>query len=281
MGVRTMATLKDIDLKRKSITNISKITSSMKMVSAAKFARAEKALKEAIAMGPASSGLLERIELDEETGAKKKLIITATSDRGLCGGIHSGVARSVRAVIADLPEGTEYKIATIGDKTRGILDRFYGDKFILAATEIGRSPTTFAESAFIAQEIINSGYEPTECTIIHNQFKNAAVYNCVKRDVLTFAQTVGSAEASLSAYDDIGEDTLRSFTEFNLATNIHYALLQNASSEQSARMTAMENATKNAGEMLEKLNIQFNRTRQAVITTELIEIISGASAMAD
>jgi len=278
-----MATLQEIDIKRKSIRNIAKITSSMKMVSAAKFARAEKALRSAKPLGPSGSALLDRIELGETSAADSKtLLVTTTSDRGLCGAIHSGICRKIRANIAEMPADTDYQIVTVGDKTRGILQRAYGDKFIMAATEVGRLPTQFGESAFIATEIIKTGYEFNNCHIYHNEFKNAAVYRSTIRPVVSFAQCVGgSAEDALTVYDDIGENTIQSFTEFNLAANIHYCLLQNAASEQSSRMGAMENATKNANEMIDKLDIKFNRTRQAVITTELIEIISGASAMAD
>lgn len=277
-----MATLQEIDIKRKSIRNIAKITSSMKMVSAAKFARAEKALRSAKPLGPSGSALLDRIELGETSAAESKtLLVTTTSDRGLCGAIHSGICRKIRADIAEMPADSDFQIATVGDKTRGILNKAYGHKFIMSATEVGRLPTQFGESAFIAQEIINTGYEFNKCHIYHNEFKNAAVYKSVVRPVISFGQCTGNAEEALSVYDDIGENTIQSFAEFNLAANIHYSLLQNAASEQSSRMGAMENATKNANEMIDKLDIKFNRTRQAVITTELIEIISGASAMAD
>jgi F-type H+-transporting ATPase subunit gamma len=273
-----MATLKDIDLKRKSIRNIAKITSSMKMVSAAKFARAEKALKAARCLGPASNAILVKNEISTtETPEENTLYITATSDRGLCGGIHSGIGRYLRPKFAE--EQGEYKIATIGDKTRGLFQRNYGDQFLTGASEVGRLPVQFGESAFIAGEIINSGYDYTNLSITYNHFKNAASYTATQRPVISYNQAAKAQEAQLSVYDDVGEDNLRAFCEFNLASNIHYALIENASSEQSARMTAMENATKNANEMEDKLNILFNRSRQAVITTELIEIISGASAM--
>jgi len=253
----------------------------------------------------------------------QQLFITATSDRGLCGGIHSGIGRYLRPKFAE--QQGEYKIATIGDKTRGLFQRNYGEHFLAGASEIGRLPVQFGESAFIAGEIINAGYDYTNLSITYNHFRNAASYvpdadklgsgsaagrvlfcvpsprqrfpnraswrclahdnpfrhryTCTERPIMTYTQAAKAQEAQLSVYDDVGEENLRAFCEFNLASNIHYALLENAASEQSARMSAMENATKNANEMEDKLNIIYNRSRQAVITTELIEIISGASAM--
>ena len=100
-----------------------------------------------------------------------QLLVTTTSDRGLCGAIHSGICRKIRANIAEMPADTDYQIVTVGDKTRGILQRAYGDKFIMAATEVGRLPTQFGESAFIATEIIKTGYEFNNCHIYHNEFK--------------------------------------------------------------------------------------------------------------
>uniref|UniRef100_A0A2K6FE13 ATP synthase F(1) complex subunit gamma, mitochondrial n=1 Tax=Propithecus coquereli TaxID=379532 RepID=A0A2K6FE13_PROCO len=196
--VRNMATLKDITRRLKSIKNIQKITKSMKMVAAAKYARAERELKPARVYGVGSLALYEKADIKVPEDKKKHLLIGVSSDRGLCGAIHSSVAKQMKSEVATLTAaGKEVMIVGI----------------------------------------------------------------------------------SMSIYDDIDADVLQNYQEYNLANIIYYSLKESTTSEQSARMTAMDNASKNASEMIDKLTLTFNRTRQAVITKELIEIISGAAAL--
>ncbi|XP_055371016.1 ATP synthase subunit gamma, mitochondrial [Condylostylus longicornis] len=274
---RGMATLKAISIRLKSVKNIQKITQSMKMVSAAKYARAERDLKQARPYGVGAQQFFEKAEVQpDEKAEPKRLLIAMTSDRGLCGAVHTGVARTIRNDLAGGNEGNT-KVICVGDKSRGILQRLYGKNIILVANEIGRLPPTFLDASKIAHEILKSGYEFTEAKIIYNKFKSVVSYNLSSMPFYS-TQVVESA-GKLSVYDSLDSDVIQNYLEFSLASLIFYALKEGACSEQSSRMTAMDNASKNAGEMIDKLTLTFNRTRQAVITRELIEIISGASAL--
>lgn len=272
-----MATLKQISTRLKSVTNIQKITKSMKMVSSAKFKRAETELKKMRAMGPASNVLTEKAEVTASENPQKILLVPISSDRGLCGGIHSGLSKAVRAKIDAFPEGTEFTIATVGDKTRGILRRTHSDNISMSANEVGRLPPTFSEAAFFAQEVLNCGFDADRIDLMFNKFKSAVSYSVATTSLPGVGQLEGNEK--LDVYDDVDTETLRCYQEFTLASNLFYSLLEAQASEQSSRMSAMENASSNAGDMIDSLQLQFNRTRQAVITRELIEIISGAAAL--
>ncbi|ELK23537.1 ATP synthase subunit gamma, mitochondrial [Myotis davidii] len=225
-----MATLKDITRRLKSIKNIQKITKSMKMVAAAKYARAERELKPARVYGTGSLALYEKADIKVPEDKKKHLLIGVSSDRGLCGAIHSSVAKQMKNEVATLTAaGKEVKIVGVGDKLRGILHR----------------------------------------SVISYKTEEKPIFSL---------NTIATAE-SMSIYDDIDADVLQNYQEYTLANIIYYSLKESTTSEQSARMTAMDNASKNASEMIDKLTLTFNRTRQAVITKELIEIISGAAAL--
>ena len=270
-----MPTLKDISIRLKSIKNIQKITQSMKMVSAAKYARAERDLKHAKSFGAGSQKFYEAAELEVGKDAPKQLLIAVSSDRGLCGGIHSSVAKGIKA---DVPEKSgEYKIVPIGDKARSLLQRLYGKDILFHVNEVGRLPPVFADASKIANQILNSGYEFNVGEMYYNRFKSVVSYKTSKLPVFSM-ETISQSE-KINLYDDVDEATLQSYQEFSLASLIYYAMKEGACSEQSSRMSAMDNASKNAGEMIDKLTLTFNRTRQAVITRELIEIISGAAAL--
>lgn len=145
------------------------------------------------------------------------------------------------------------------------------------ANEIGRLPPSFLDAARIANAILNSGYDFTHGQIIFNKFKSVVSYSCAS--VPIFSVKAVESSDKLAVYDSLDADVLKDYLQYSLASLIYYAMKESACSEQSSRMTAMDNASKNAGEMIDKLTLTFNRTRQAVITRELIEIISGASAL--
>ncbi|XP_062066926.1 ATP synthase subunit gamma, mitochondrial isoform X1 [Lepus europaeus] len=276
--VRNMATLKDITRRLKSIKNIQKITKSMKMVAAAKYARAERELKPARVYGIGSLALYEKADIKAPEDKKKHLLIGVSSDRGLCGAIHSSVAKQMKSEVAALTAaGKEVMLVGVGDKIRGILHRTHSDQFLVTFKEVGRKPPTFGDASVIALELLNSGYEFDEGSIIFNRFKSVISYKTEEKPIFSL-NTIASAE-SMSIYDDVDADVLQNYQEYNLANIIYYSLKESTTSEQSARMTAMDNASKNASEMIDKLTLTFNRTRQAVITKELIEIISGAAAL--
>ncbi|KAM3924375.1 ATP synthase F(1) complex subunit gamma, mitochondrial isoform 3-T3 [Leptodactylus fuscus] len=276
--VRNMATLKDITRRLKSIKNIQKITKSMKMVAAAKYSRAERELKPARVYGTGALALYDKAEIKAPEDKKKHLIIGVSSDRGLCGAIHTSVAKAIKHEISALSDsGKEVKVVGIGDKLRGLLQRTHSDHFLLTFKEVGRKPPTFGDASVIASELLNSGYEFDLGSVVFNRFRSVISYKTDEKPFFSL-DTVANAE-SITVYDDIDADVLRNYQEFTLANIIYFTLKESTTSEQSARMTAMDNASKNASEMIDKLTLTFNRTRQAVITKELIEIISGAAAL--
>jgi len=272
---RGMATLKAISLRLKSVRNIQKITQSMKMVSAAKYARAERELKLARPFGEGSQAFYERAEVAQPEEQKSQLIIAMTSDRGLCGAVHTSVARLIRGKIQNSPD--TIKVVCVGDKSRSILQRLFGKNILFAVKEIGRKVPLFEDASRIATAIIDSGYQYDSGAIIYNKFKSVVSYNTSEIPIFSL-NSINSAP-KMTTYDSLDSDVLQCYMEYSMAAQLYYTMKENACSEQSSRMSAMDNASKNAGEMIDKLALTFNRTRQAVITRELIEIISGASAL--
>ncbi|KAK7065238.1 ATP synthase subunit gamma, mitochondrial [Halocaridina rubra] len=273
--VRGMATLKAIALRLKSVKNIQKITQSMKMVSAAKFARAERELKPARPYGAGATAFYEKAEVKGEEGKPTELIVACSSDRGLCGGIHSAICKYIKADLAE--DSSKAAILCIGDKSRAQLSRTLAKNIIAQVGEVGRKPATFEDAGRIATFILNSGYDFGSGRIIYNRYRTVVSYDT---KVLPFYNAAGiSAGEKISVYDSLDADVIQSYMEYSLASLLFYTLKEGACSEQSSRMTAMDNASKNAGEMIDKLTLTYNRTRQAVITGELIEIISGAAAV--
>jgi len=276
--IRNMATLKDISRRLKSVKSIQKITKSMKMVSAAKYAKAERELRAARSYGISAKAFYDNLEVEKAEGPQKHVFIAATSDRGLCGAANSSIVKNIRTQLQDGKQDLEgTKIIAIGDKSRTGLARTHSANIILSVNEIGKRSIVFGDASAIAQQLLNSGYEYDTAEIVYNKFKSAIAYITSRQKILSNEKIAGSK--SILAYDSTDAEVLRSFQEFNLASVLYYTMKENATSEQSSRMTAMDNATKNTGELINKLTTYYNRTRQSVITTELIEIISGAAAL--
>lgn len=217
-------------------------------------------------------------DIDTSSFPDNNLVITLTTDKGLCGGVNSILARQTRNMLNKLEtQGKQYKLIVLGEKGRMLFRRSHGEKMNFAVTE--RSvPYNFSLASAVAQEAVNGEYNGVH--IIYNKFRSA----------ISFIPTVKSmapindpnVELFQSKYDmepDTDPEALLNFYEYTLATRVYHALMENATSEQSSRMNAMENASKNASEMIDKLRLNYNRARQTRITTELIEIISGASAL--
>lgn len=210
----------------------------------------------------------------------------------MCGAVHTGIVRSIRGELAADPS---IHVFCVGDKSRSIMQRNFSKQILCVANEvsfcrtkvstyslhnqfqIGRLPPSFTDAAKLANEITNLGYEFTDGRIIYNRFKSVVSYSVVELPLYSL-KSVESAP-KLAVYDSLDAEVIQSYLEFSLASMLFYAFKEGACSEQSSRMTAMDNASKNAGEMIDKLTLTFNRTRQAVITRELIEIISGAAAL--
>jgi len=272
--------LKAISIRLKSIKNIQKITASMKMVSAAKFSRAERDLRAAKPYGEGAKAFYKGAGVEggaAEGAAPKELYVALTSDRGLCGGVHSSICKTIRNEMLEMPSVENVGIICVGDKSRAQLGRLFAKNIICVGSEIGRLPPQFGDGAKIASAIMTCGFEFDVGKAYFNKFKSIVSYNTTELPLYT-VDTVKAAP-NLALYDSVDDDVLQSYLEYSMASKIYYTLKEGATSEQSSRMNAMENSSKNAGEMIDKLTIYYNRTRQAVITGELIEIISGAAAL--
>merc|ERR1712110_243789 len=278
-ATKRMANLKAISIRLKSIKNIQKITASMKMVSAAKFARAERDLRAAKPYGEGSQAFYKGagVEGAATEGSPKELYVALTSDRGLCGGVHSSICKTIRNELLEKPNLDNVGIICVGDKSRAQLGRLFAKNIICVGSEIGRLPPQFGDAAKIASMIMTCGFEFNVGKAYYNYFKSIVSYQTTELPL--YSNETVKAAPGLALYDSVDDDVLQSYLEYSLASKIYYSLKQGATSEQSSRMNAMENSSKNAGEMIDKLTIYYNRTGQAVITGELIEIISGAAAL--
>jgi len=205
------------------------------------------------------------------------LIVAITSDRGLCGAVHTNVSKKIKAMLGAASDNSDMKVVCIGDKSRAMLQRHFGKNMLAVFSDYGKKPPSFDDATVVADYIINCGFTFERGLIIFNKFKSVVSYSTSEIPMFS-AEAISNAD-KISTYDSLDADVIRCYQEYSLASMIFYAMKENACSEQSSRMTAMDNASKNAGEMIDKLTMTFNRTRQAVITRELIEIISGAAAL--
>jgi len=272
-----MATLKEIQMRLKSVKSTQKITQSMKMVSAAKYARAEKDLKGVRPYGDGTAAFYDKVEAEPVESRPKQLVVAISSDRGLCGGVHSSICKAIKAQILAADKPSDIAIVCVGDKAKAQLSKLFTANMLLNINDIGRKAPTYDDAATIAAAVLNSGYEFGSGKIYYNKFRSVVAYETMTLPV--FGADAVQEAGKFSVYDSIDEQVMQSYLEFSLTSLIYYALKEGACSEQSARMTAMDAASKNAGEMIDKLTLTFNRTRQAVITAELSEIISGAAAL--
>ena len=258
------------------------------MVSAAKLKGDETRLAMAAPFNEWSLRLCsEPVELDPaettyEELPQKVLIVPFTSDKGLCGGVNSFLTRGVKDCLKKLQDqGKDADIVVIGDKGRAQLRRAVGEKIKRSATYVV-APGTFGLASALASELMACGAatDYDAVVLVYNSFVNAAVYK-QKYKVITPFVTMTETEESLSGFEFDGDkaELMEDLYEYLLASQVFHSFMDGATSEQSSRMTAMENASKNANEMIDSLTLQYNRARQARITTELIEIISGASAL--
>jgi F-type H+-transporting ATPase subunit gamma len=214
---------------------------------------------------------------------KVHLIVMVTADRGLCGGFNGSIVRDVRRLASRLiSEGKTVKILPIGRKGREQIKRDYAKNLIDGFEQLGRKGITFAEADLAASRIAElfAAGEFDVATLVYNRFKSAIAQEVTRQQLIPFPvpETKEGAQASFEFEPDEG-DILSVLLPRNLAVQTFRSLLESQASEHAARMTAMDNATRNAGDMLNRLTMQYNRSRQAQITKELIEIISGAEAL--
>ena len=293
-----MASLKDLRLRINSVRQTQKITSAMKMVAASKLRRAQESAEAARpyakrmermlrSVGASLAGRDDVSPMLVGTGLDAThLIVVATSDRGLCGGFNSNIAKKAKAHARDLlAQGKEVKILTVGKKGRDALRRDLGDHLVGHVDLSEVKKIGYGDAQNIAQDVLNrfDAGEFDVATIFYAKFVNVVMQTPTAQQIIPakFDGEAGddSAASTLFDYEPSEEAVLADLLPRGVATAIFSALLENGASEQGARMSAMDNATRNAGEMIDKLTIEYNRSRQAVITNELIEIISGAEAL--
>ncbi|MBK20092.1 MAG: F0F1 ATP synthase subunit gamma [Rhodospirillaceae bacterium] len=304
-----MPSLKDLRIRIDSVKSTQKITSAMKMVAAAKLRRAQEQAEAARPYSERMNRMLGSLAEGLPTGAggpallagngndNVHLLVVMTSDRGLCGGFNSSIVRGSIGIIRRLlDDGKEVKVLCVGRKGRDILRRDFRSLILDTFEEIGRKSLSFADATTVGNRIL-SMFEADEfdvCTIIYNRFQSAMTQIVTPQQLIPFRATDShssegednTVEAEQSEgpkavyeFEPDEQEILEDLLPRNLSVQLFHALLENAASEQGARMTAMDNATRNAGEMIDNLTITYNRTRQAFITKELIEIISGAEAL--
>lgn len=292
-----MANLKDLRNRIASVTSTQKITKAMKMVSASKLKRAQDAAEAARPYAERMENVLSSLasSMKGQTGGptllagtgsdQKQLVIVATSERGLCGGFNTNIVKAAKAKISSLIEsGKDVTIITIGKKGASVLKREYEDKMIEHFDISHVKNLAFDDASPIASRLIEM-YEAGDfdvCTLFFAKFVNVLTQEVTPLQLIPASiSDEGGADLGNACYDYEPDENeiLEDLLPRNVGVQLFRALLENAASEQGSRMTAMDNATRNAGEMIDSLRTTYNRSRQAVITNELIEIISGAEAL--
>ncbi|GIR85580.1 MAG: ATP synthase gamma chain [Rhodobacterales bacterium] len=291
-----MPNLKDLKNRIESVKNTRKITKAMQMVAAAKLRRAQEAAEASrpyserfnsvLASLAASVGSAEGAPLLLRGTGKQDvhLLVVMTAERGLCGGFNSNIAKLAKNHAAELiSAGKQVKVITVGKKGRDALKRELGDYFIEHVDLSEFKSIKYLNAQSIAKGIL-ARFDDNEydvATIFYSKFVNVVSQIPTAQQIIpaSFDEDSSSANQTVYDYEPDEETILADLLPRGVATQIFSALLENGASEQGARMSAMDNATRNAGEMIDKLTIEFNRSRQAVITNELIEIISGAEAL--
>ena len=291
-----MASLDDLKKRITSVKSTQKITKAMKMVAAAKLKRAQDNAEK----GRPYSDKMNNIILNLSSGLSDKdnaprllsgtgkeqihLCVVITSDRGLCGGFNANIIKKAKSYFVKISqEGKELKIITVGTKGNDQLKRIYGDKIIENISFKNSKNANYFDAEKVGKMII-SKFDKEEfdiCTIFYNQFKNVITQIPQAQQIIPLNTNNNEDDKLGNSYEfEPDEDEiLTNLLPKNISTQIFRAMLENSASEQGARMSAMDNATRNAGEMVDKLTIEYNRSRQAAITKELIEIISGAESL--
>jgi len=292
-----MPSLDDLKKRIKSVKTTQKITKAMKMVAAAKLRKAQESAEKGRPYSQKMQNIILNLtkSINDPQNAPKLMVgtgqdktylcVVMSADRGLCGGFNSNICKLAKINFKKiLSEGKELKIITVGIKGLDQIRREYGKYVIKKFSFKDKKKITFNEAEIIGNEIIKLFNEKQfdKCILFYNNFKNVITQIPQAQQIIpTEQKTVKETDDNLPSYefepeeDEILEDLLPK----NISTQVFKAFLENAASEQGSRMTAMDNATRNAGDLVDKLTINYNRSRQASITKELIEIISGAESL--
>jgi len=291
-----MPSLKDLKTRINSVKSTQKITSAMKMVAAAKLRRAQDSAERGRPYADRMQQIVNSLAAKADPSSapqllvgngqdKTHLLVVMSADRGLCGGFNGAITRQTRTEVARLRgEGKTVKLLMVGRKSADALRRELGDSYIEALEGIQGTSVAFADAASIGDKV-RTGFEAGEfdvCTIIFNKFKSAISQEITLKKLIPAEvdDTAAADDQGVSyEYEPEEEELLAAVLPRNISTQIYSALLESSAAELAARMTAMDNATRNAGDLIDRLTLVYNRTRQATITKELIEIISGAEAV--
>jgi F-type H+-transporting ATPase subunit gamma len=301
-----MANLKDLRLRITSVKSTQKITSAMKMVAASKLRRAQAAAEEGRPYAERMERMLSELttSLSSMDGAPKllagsgvdetHLVVAITADRGLCGGFNGSIIRNTKRKVLNLQaEGKKVKLLCLGRKGRDALNREFSNQIINTLEGLTKTGVDFSVTRDVALNLVER-FEAEEfdvCTIIYNKFVSVISQEVTIQQVIPFPvpeakdneaddnKSDGKTQNAMYLMEPSEEEILNDLLPRNLSVQLYMALLESNASEHGARMSAMDNATRNAGDMLDDLTMTYNRTRQAVITSELIEIISGAEAV--
>ena len=291
-----MASLDDLKKRISSVKSTQKITKAMKMVAAAKLRRAQESAEKGRPYSEKMNNIILNLsngisdienapKLLSGTGVDKvHLCVVMTSDRGLCGGFNTNIIKKAKIFFQKiLDEGKTLKIITVGSKGYDQLKRVYGDNIIERISFKDSKNVNYFDADKVGKIVIEK-FEKKEfdvCTIFYNQFKNVITQIPQEQQIIPLNTSEKAENSSEDNYEFEPEEDeiLSNLLPKNISTQIFKAMLENSASEQGSRMSAMDNATRNAGEMVDKLTIEYNRSRQAAITKELIEIISGAESL--
>ena len=292
-----MPSLDDLKKRIKSVKSTQKITKAMKMVAAAKLRKAQESAEKGRPYSQKMQNIILNLtnSINDPQNAPKLLVgngndktylcLVLTADRGLCGGFNSNICKLAKTNFKKiLNEGKELKIITVGSKGLDQIKREYGKYVIKKFSFKDKKKITFVEAETIGNEIINlfNNNEFDKCILFYNNFKNVITQIPQAQQIIPAEKKllVEENKDSISYEFEPDEDEiLEDLLPKNISTQVFKAFLENAASEQGSRMTAMDNATRNAGDLVDKLTINYNRSRQASITKELIEIISGAESL--
>jgi len=278
-ATRDGSSLKDIRMRMKTIKNVQKITKTMKLIANARLKEAQNRMLKTRPFIEGSTRLFKDVPVND---GKNHLIIAVSSDRGLCGAINSSVVRFTRLLAkAKEEKGAVVSIISLGDKGTGQLSRDLNQKLTFSASEIGNRPPGFNTVGLLVDKIFSLEFE--SATLIFNYFISLIAYKTTTKELPGLASLVKNRNVfdNYDFEDDAQEFHMRDALEFYYGTTLYNALYESSASELAGRMTSMDNASRNAGDLLRRLSISYNRRRQASITTELTEIISGAAAVSN
>jgi len=292
-----MPSLDDLKKRIASVKSTQKITKAMKMVAAAKLRRAQENAEKGRPFSEKMNNIILNLNssISDRESASKFLVgtgknnvhlcVVITADRGLCGGFNTNICRKARNYFEQiLKEGKTLKIFTVGSKGHDQLKRLYGSYIIEKISFKGYKNVTYKEAEAIGNKIIKlfNDSQFDICKIFYNKFKNVITQTPQEQQIIPIENNSNEKEKKINnsyEFEPEENEILENLLPRNIATQIFKAILENAASEQGSRMTAMDNATRNAGDLVDKLTINYNRSRQAAITKELIEIISGAESL--